>query len=253
MAMTDGASDIVVLDKLGRHEPLLPGRRVVPQHLHPQASPPIANGHKVSREKSHYAFDEQVLIRANTNVSSTTNGLTQDALNELVPTSKLVSRKLFHDAIVRKSSAVGSSIEQIDENIIARRGHNSNALAPIKPSVSTNRGNVIVSQQQKSKARSLPNSTLDHANQNGFHLPHDPLAGATGDARTSKTLSRTSHIEQIRKPQQHYPVRYNASKSQLFFFFFLCSLGSSKEFSCLYKICIYMFVFISSLINFAIF
>ena len=130
-------------------------------------------------------------------------------MNELVPPSKLPSRKLFHDIILRKSSAIASSVDPTDEYIGTRRMQNSNNLAPIKPLVTGQRGNIIVPQQQhKMKPRSLPNSTLDHANQNGFHLPHDPLAGA----RTPKNLSRTSHIEQIKRPQQHSPVRYNPGK-----------------------------------------
>ena len=48
-----------------------------------------------------------------------------------------------------------------------------------------------------------------------FHLPHDPLAGATSGNRTPKTLSRTSHTDQIKKPQQHSPVRYNPGKLKL--------------------------------------
>jgi hypothetical protein len=78
------------------------------------------------------------------------------------------------------------------------------------------RRNVIVpQQQQKMKPRSLPNSTLDHANQNGFHLPHDPLAGANNGNRTPKNFGRMSHIEHTRKLQQNSPVRYNPGK---FFF-----------------------------------
>jgi hypothetical protein len=153
----------------------------------------------------------------NTNGNSITAGLTQEALNELVPQSRLASRKLFHDIILRKSSAVGSSIDTIDENNSPRRTQNSYNLAPIKSSMTAQRSNVIVpQQQQKMKPRSLPNSTLDHANQNGFHLPNDPLAGANNGSRTPKTLSRTSHIEHTRKVQQNSPVRYNAGA---FFFF----------------------------------
>jgi len=207
-ALVDGSSDVVVLDKLVRFEPLLPGRRA-PAHLLPQqASPPLMNGHKLSREKSNYALDEQVLLQTNT------NGLTTEALNELVPQQRLNSRKIFHDIMIRKSSAIGSSIDPIDEHMTIRRTQNSNNLAPIKPLVTVQRGNVIVpQQQQKMKPRSLPNSTLDHANQNGFHLPHDPLAGANNGNRTPKNLSRISHIEHTRKSQQSSPLRYNPGRT----------------------------------------
>ena len=57
------------------------------------------------------------------------------------------------------------------------------------------------------KPRSLPSSSLDHANQNGFHLPHDPYASPT-----SKTPSRTSHIDHSRKSQQNSPVRYHPGR-----------------------------------------
>lgn len=216
ITLADGSSDVVVLDKLGRHEPLLPGRRAPPHYLPQQISPPATNGQRLTREKSNYAFDEQVLLRANTNGSSITNGLTQDALNELVPPSRIASRKLFHDIILRKSSAVGSSVEPTDEHVSPRRTQNPNNLAPIRPLMNGQRGNAVAPQQQqqpppqpKMKPRSLPNSTLDHANQNGFHLPHDPLAGGSNGNRTPKNLSRTSHIENTRKTQQNSPVRYN--------------------------------------------
>jgi hypothetical protein len=214
-ALGDGSSDVIILDKLGRHEPLLPGRRVQPQLSPQQTSSTTTNGQKLSREKSNYAFDEQALLRANTNGSSVTGGLTQEALNELVPPPRLNSRKLFHDIILRKSSAVGSSIDPNDENISTRRIQNSNNLAPIKPLVTAQRGNVIVpqqQQQQKMKPRSLPSSTLDHVNQNGFHLPHDPLAGVHNGIRTPKNLSRTSQIDHTRKLQQNSPIRYNPGK-----------------------------------------
>jgi hypothetical protein len=229
VALGDDALDIVVLDKLGRHEPLLPGRRAPPYSLSQQTSPSTVNGHKLSREKSNYAFDEQVLLRTNTNGSSITGGLTQEALNELVPPSRLASRKLFHDIILRKSSAVGNNVDPTDEYMGTRRIQNSNVLAPIRPLFAAQRTNVIVpqqQQQQKMKPRSLPASTLDHANQNGFHLPHDPLANGS---RTPKTLSRTSHIEQMKKPQQHSPVRYNPGKFKIIISsLFPCSIIALK-------------------------
>ncbi|CAF4662322.1 unnamed protein product [Rotaria sp. Silwood1] len=211
IAFNDGPSDMI-LDKLVRHEPLLPGRRTLPYLSSQQTSPPITNGQRAPREKSNFAFDEQVLLRTSTNDRSITNGLTQEALNELVPPSKLVSRKLFHDVIVRKSSAVANSVDPADEHISTRRVTNPNSLAPIKTSNTTQRGNIIVP-SQKLKPRSLPNSTLDHANQNGFHLPHDLLASTTGDNRTSKTLIRASQVENLKKPQHHSPVRYNPAPS----------------------------------------
>jgi hypothetical protein len=208
-ATGDGSSDVVILDKLDRHEPLLPGRRAPPQ----QSTSSMSNPRKLSREKSAYASDEQLLSRANA------GGLTQEALSELVPASRLASRKLYHDIVVRKPSAGGSHGDSIDEHIGSRRMINSNSLSPIKPSLITQRNNILtLQQQQKMKPRSLPSSSLDHANQNGFHISHDPHG-----SRTSKNHSRTSHVENSRKPQQqqqqHSPVRYNHSKLNFLFFF----------------------------------
>lgn len=208
--IADGLSDEIVLDKLDRHEPLLPGRR--PQT---QQSPTAAmnNPQRLSREKSHYAFDDQNVVRTNHANNSITAGLTQEALNELVPASRLTSRKLYHDFVLRKPSAMGGRGEQADEQVTSRRMLNSNSLAPIKPSLPTQRGNVLIVQQtqqqpqHKLKPRSLPNSTLDHANQNGFHLPHDPYA-----SRLSKTPSRTSHMDHTKKSQPSSPTRYHPGK-----------------------------------------
>jgi hypothetical protein len=231
-ALADGSSDVVVLDKLVRFEPLLPGRRAAATThlLTQQVSPPVVNGHKLVREKSNFAFDEQVLLQPNT------NGLTQEAYNELVAQPRLNSRKVYHDMIIRRPSAVGSSIDTADEYTTTRRIQNANNLAPIKPMVSVQRGSAFVSQQQqqqqqphKMKPRSLPNSTLDHANQNGFHLPHDPLAGGSNGSRTPKNLSRISHIDHSRKTQQHSPVRYNPGRKILFLLLFQL-LGSSSLF-----------------------
>lgn len=217
-AVTDGVSDIDAIDKLDRHEPLLPGRRA-PHLVTQQISPTQINGHKLLREKSNFGHDEQVLLRGSTNGSSaTTHGLTQEALNELVPASRLASRKLFHDIIMRKSSAIATSTaDSNDEPMNTRRTQNSNNFSPIKTFTTVQRGNVIVphnqqqqQQQSKAKTRSLPNSTLDHANQNSFHLPHDPLATMNNGNRTPKNLSRTSHVEPTtRKTQQNSSVRYN--------------------------------------------
>jgi hypothetical protein len=202
--MADGLSDDA-LDKLDRHEPLLPGRRIQNQ----PSSALSTNPNKLSREKSNYAFDEQVLLRANTGGNSITAGLTQEALNELVPATRIASKKLYHDIVLRKTSAAASHAEPTDEHSVARRVATSTSLAPIKPSITTQRGNVLILQQtqQKVKPRSLPGSTLDHANQNGFHLSHDPYA-----SRTSKTPSRTSHIDHTRKFQQSSPVRYHPGR-----------------------------------------
>jgi hypothetical protein len=82
------------------------------------------------------------------------------------------------------------------------------------------------------KPRSLPNSSLDHANQNGFHLPNDPLTGANNGNRTPKNPSRTSQIENPRKVQQNSPVRYNAGM-----FFFFRYFYFSSDLPCLCKIC----------------
>ena len=95
VALVDGSPDVVALDKLARHEPLLPGRRVLPYPSPQQTSPISTNGQKLSREKSSYAFDEQVLLRSNANGNGITAGLTQEALNELVPPSRLNSRKII--------------------------------------------------------------------------------------------------------------------------------------------------------------
>lgn len=203
----DGSSDVAILDKLDRHEPLLPGRRIFTR----QSSSLVNNTNRVSREKSNIAFEEQAFIRTNTGINSVTNGLTQEALNELVPPSRLTSRKLYHDIVLRKTSAVPTYNDSINDHNVTRRIINPNSLAPIKPSVSAQRGNILIlqqqQQQQKPKPRSLPNSTLDHANQSGFHLPHDPYG-----SRASKNPSRTSHVEHSKKSQSNSPIRYNPSK-----------------------------------------
>lgn len=211
-SVADGTPDLI-LDKLGRHEPLLPGRRVLP-HISPQQiSPPVHNPQKAIRERSNFAFDEQVVIRTNANPNSITQGLTQEALNELVPQSKLITRKLFQEANVRKSSATTKNIDQNDEVGGQRRvQQSSSTLVPIRNIVSTQRGNLIIpqqSQQHKLKPRSLPSSTLDHANQNGFHIPNELLASPNNDARTPKSMSRTSQMDTFRKIPHHSPVRYN--------------------------------------------
>jgi hypothetical protein len=198
-----GSSEDIILDKLDRHEPLLPGRRV-PSQQSPTAT---NNGSKLSREKTNYAFDEQVLLRTNTGISNLTAGLTQEALNELVPPSRLASRKLYHDIVLRKNSGVGSAGDPTEDPVGTRRIINSNNLAPIKPTLTTQRGNILIlqqQQQQKLKPRSLPSSSLDHTNQNGFHIPHDPYG-----SRQSKNPSRISHMEHPKKSQQNSPVRYN--------------------------------------------
>ncbi|CAF1062628.1 unnamed protein product [Rotaria magnacalcarata] len=210
-AMDDGSSDVILLDKLDRHEPLLPGRRVAPRQ---SSSVVNNNNNKMIREKSNYALDEQIFVRTNTGGgggSTMTAGLTQEALNELVPVSRIGSRKLYHDIVLRKSSAIGGQAEFTNEHAGTRRIINTNSLVPIKHSVSTQRRNILILQQQqqhKMKPRSLPNSTLDHANQNGFHLPHDPY-----DSRASKNPSRTSHFEHPKKSQQNSPIRYNPAPS----------------------------------------
>ena len=236
VTMADGLSDDALLDKLERHEPLLPGRR---GSAHPSSAAIPINPHRLSREKSNYAFDEQVLLRGNPGGSSSiTAGLTQEALNELVPASRLASRKLYHDIVLRKTSAAASHAEPIGEQNVVRRVGTATSLAPIKPSIANQRGNVVILQQaqQKAKPRSLPNSSLDHANQNGFHLPHDPYA-----SRASKTPSRTSHIDHTRKSQQASPVRYHPgtsnhpllSKKFSLFSDFLCQGHNSQVLSLL--------------------
>lgn len=217
-ALADGSSEIVALDKLDRHEPLLPGRRVPPppHHIPLQTSPPTSNAQRLSRERSNYAFDEQVVLRSHINGHSGPGAMTQEALNEIVPSSRLTSRKVYQDVILRKSSALGGSIDPTDEPIALRRAQNTNNLAPIKSSIHVQRGNHIVSQQQppKVKPRSLPNSTLDHANANanGFYLPHDPVSGANNGNRTSKNTSRTSHLEPSKRSPSNSPARYNPGR-----------------------------------------
>lgn len=204
--MNDGLSDVMLLDKLERAEPLLPGRRTQNHQLSAN------NPNKLVREKSNYVSDDHLFVRGNTGGSSITAGLTQEALNELVPASRLASTKLYHDIVLRKSSGVGSgpTSESPDEHptVTTRRTVHSNTLVPIR-TVTTKRGNVLIVQQKPTlKPRSLPNSTLDHANQNALHLPHDPYAVS----RASKNTSRTSNIDYPRKSQQTSPMRYAAGK-----------------------------------------
>ncbi|CAF1313077.1 unnamed protein product [Adineta ricciae] len=204
-SVTDGPSDAVVLDKLARHEPLLPNRRESSR----QSSSVTTN--KLAREKTNYVFDENLIVRGS-------NGaLTQEALNELVSQPRLTARKSYHDALSRKQSAINGLNESTDDQLSPRRTVTSTCLTPLKSSISSQRESNNVAQppapqqpqpQPIIKPRSLPNSTLDHANQNGFHLPHDPY-----NSRTSKAPSRISHVEQTKKSQDQSPVRYNASPS----------------------------------------
>lgn len=206
-SIADGSSDGGLLDKLGRHEPLLPGRRAATHLQSQRTSPSNGHGRRLSREKSNYGLDEGILPR------HSTVGLTQEALNELVPPSRLAAKKSFHDIIARKPSALANHQDTTDDARSPRRMTNGN-LAPIKPLLVSQRVNPTIPSQQTNKARSLPNSTLDHANQNGFHLPHDPLATSPAHARRAKNLSRVSHVESTKKGQQHSPVRYNPGKSK---------------------------------------
>ena len=218
VALTDEVQETNTLDKLNRHEPLLPGRRAIPQVLPQQISPLTTNGPKYVREKSNYVFDEQVLVRTNTNVYSTANGITQDPSNESVPQSRLAPRKLSRPMFVRKSPAVGSNTNQTGEHIATRKVPDSTSLASIKNSMSTQRDNTIFSerhQQQKLKPHSLPNSILNHTNQDRVHLQHElspSQVGATGSISTTKHLDRASDAERTKKPRSQSPVRYNASE-----------------------------------------
>ena len=211
----DGPSDIIALDKFDRQEPLLPGRRTA----RPPGSSLSNTTARLSREKSHYAFDEQVLVRTQNSGHTVPTVLTQDALNELAPASRIASKKLFQDIVTRKSSAVGNRSEPGDESPAARRVANANSLAPIKAVLSNQRANeqrgniVVLQQQQKLKPRSLPNSTLDHANQNAFHLPQDPYG-----SRAPKTPSRTSHAEPSKRNPSQSPVRYNPGSCRVVLF-----------------------------------
>lgn len=204
-SIADGSSDGGLLDKLGRHEPLLPARRTATHLPSQRTSPPNAHGRRLSREKSNYGLDDGILPR------NSTVGLTQEALNELVPQSRLAAKKSFHDIIVRKPSALPGHIDSPDDSRSPRRPTNGN-LAPIKPLLISQRVNPTIPISQQNKPRSLPNSTLDHANQNGFHLPHDPLANSPGNTRRTKNLSRISQADSVKKTQQHSPVRYNPGK-----------------------------------------
>lgn len=214
--LADGSSDGLAVEKLDRHEPLLPGRRPVPHVIPNQTSPTNNHGQRLTRERSNFAFDEQVILRTNINGNNGTGAMTQEALNELVPSSRLTSRKVYHDAILRKTSAMGSSVDATDEPAAIRRVQIANNLGPIKSSMHVPRGNHMISQQQqqppKVKPRSLPNSTLDHANPNGFYLPHDPVSGVNNGNRTSKNTSRTSHLEPSKKSPTNSPTRYNPGK-----------------------------------------
>lgn len=200
----DGSSDVVVLGKLGRHEPLLPGRRDTPRQ-----SSSLAN-YKLTREKQHYVFDEQLVVRG-----SMTNGLTPDALNELVPQSRFTSRKSIHEILARKPPAVaGAHVDPTDEQSSSPRPINSNGLATHKPSISPQRENVLIAHQPVIKQpRSVPNSTLDHTNQNGFYLSNDP-----NGSRVSKAPSRISQVDQSKKSPDNSPVRYHPSKLNIIHF-----------------------------------
>ncbi|CAF1152582.1 unnamed protein product [Adineta steineri] len=204
-SVVDGYSDVVVLDKLNRNEPLLPNRR----EIYRQPSVSNNNPNKISRDKPNYLFDENLIVRGSNN-GTITSGLTQEAFNELVPHPRLAARKSIHDIILRNQSSIPGHGDNTEEYSNSRRTVYSNCLAPIKASISPQRENIIIAQQPQStiKTRSLPNSTLDHANQNGFHLPHDPY-----NSRISKAPSRISHVEQPRKSQETSPVRYNPPSS----------------------------------------
>lgn len=216
-AVADGSSDALALEKLDRHEPLLPGRRLAAHVIPNQTSPTITHGQRLSRERSNYAFDEQVILRTNINGNNGAGTMTQEALNEIVPSSRLAARKVVQDAVLRRSSAIGSTADATDEPVAIRRVQNVNNLAPIKSSLHVQRGNHMITQQQqqppKVKPRSLPNSTLDHANPNGFYLPHDPVSGVNNGNRTSKNTSRTSHMEPSKKSPSNSPARYNPGKT----------------------------------------
>ncbi len=193
----ESSSDVMALDKLDRHEPILPARRKSPR----QSSSLTNKTNKISPEKSNYVFDELV-VRGNVGASSITRGLTQEALNELGPQLRLTARK---------SSVIGSShVGPTEIHVSSRRTTNSNSLAPIKSSLSPQRENILIVQSQQQptfKPRSVPNSTLDHVNQNTFHLSNDP-----NGSRASKAPSRMSHIEHTKKSQEHSPVRYKPGK-----------------------------------------
>ena len=213
--MPDNLSDGITFDKLGRQEPLLPSRRSVVQLFAQNGHP---TGRRSSRDRSTVGFDEQVLLRPNQNGNGILSGLTSEALQELVPASKLVTKKSFQDIVVRKPTGQSSSIDRSEESRSARRLQNGTNLTPIKPLLIAQRGNSVAPQPGTStKPRSLPNSTLEHANQNGFHLPHDSYSNSPGMIRTNKSVNRSSHMDPTKKASPQSPVRSNPGE---FFFVF---------------------------------
>ncbi|CAF1628583.1 unnamed protein product, partial [Didymodactylos carnosus] len=202
VSTTEGCSDIVTT-KLGRGEPLLPRRRSITQQQM-----------RLTREKSSYAFEDNVLLRGR---ATNTPNLTQDAVNELFRTdvispNRLTNRKLYHDIVLRKNSSrdrlshdnnndgdqdfspspylgdkssmipskrtsttdsypknnllplrrdVGLSFKQRQQS----QDYHPPSITPQPQSQQQQNGRLVLLNQQ-TKPRSLPNSTLDHANQN---------------------------------------------------------------------------------------
>ncbi|UJR13676.1 hypothetical protein I4U23_000688 [Adineta vaga] len=102
----DGSSDPIVLDKLARHEPLLPNRR---ESYRQSTSSSTNTTNKLAREKTSYIFDENLIVRGSN------GGLTQEALNELVPQARLTSRKSYQDIHSRKQSAISGNNDLTDD------------------------------------------------------------------------------------------------------------------------------------------
>ena len=212
MSAADGPSDVGAPDKLVRHEPLLPGRRT-PSHLaSQQSSPSMIHARQFSRERSTYASDQQVLLQSNAIGRSITAGLTRETLNESEPQSRLTSRRLFHDIVARKPSAVGHSIDSTDESQGTRRLPHSSGLVPLKPLTPHHGPMLGIPQLKPVTPRTLRHSTLEHVHPPSVHLASELPVGISNDVRTPKIFRRTTHAESMRQTQQHSPVRYNPCK-----------------------------------------
>ncbi|CAF1054111.1 unnamed protein product [Didymodactylos carnosus] len=79
---------------------------------------------------------------------------------------------------------IGLSFKQSQQQL---QDYHPSSITP-QPQGQQQNGRTILLNNQRTKPRSLPNSTLDHANQNGFHIPSPEI-------RTPKALSRTSNID----------------------------------------------------------
>jgi hypothetical protein len=213
----NGSFDGLLLDKLVRHEPLLPGRRANESNLSHQTSPSSAYGRRLSRERSNYRLDEELAGRLPSDSVQLTSGLTQEALHELVSPRRLPSRQAARDVSLKNPGALSAKNVRANELSKSRQSNQSSVAAPpTRQLLLTQRGTTDIYQNplpSKVKPRSLPNSTLDHANQHGFQLPYDPLGCNPDDPRIAKSQSRISHFETNGKSHQHSTIRNQSSKS----------------------------------------